>query len=108
MGDTEYYTTLACAHLGITMTQVINPRIEGGEFVLIYNLGGKGCPKVWIPLTVLDAEATVPEVKVDATDGALRLMNQHRIDAADVLYFLGEDKRITARDIRRYIKEEAA
>jgi hypothetical protein len=114
MGDTQHYTTLACAYLGITMAQVINPRIEGTELVLIYDMGGKGCPKTRIPLKALDAlddpeldgpEPEVLEVEINATDGALRLMRQRHIDADDVLDFLGEDRRLTARDVRRYMKE---
>jgi len=131
----EKYLTLACGYLGIVAAQVINPRIEGDEFVLVYNLGGQGCPKTRIPLELLDAldvpedagpeadnieEMTAQEnqdwdgesqpglieAEVDATDGALRLMEQKRIDPADVLFLIGGDKRITARDVRRYMKEE--
>ena len=51
----ENYITLACDYLGIVARQVINPRIEDGDLVLVYEVGVKGCPKVRIPLEVLDA-----------------------------------------------------
>jgi len=124
----ERYITLACGYLGIAASQVINPRVEGDEFVLVYDLGGQGCPKARIPLEVLDAmdgtpgdaemvaeenpdwdgepEPGVLEVVVDATDGALRMMEQNHIDADDVLFMIGENRRITARDVRRYMKED--
>ena len=123
------YITLACEYLGIVAGQVINPRIEDGDLVLVYDLGIKGCPKRRIPLEVLDAlqfegepeweemvavenpdwdgepEPGLLEVAVDATDAALRLMEENRIDAADVLFMIGKERRINARDVRRYIKE---
>jgi len=156
--NTARYTALACGYLGIAAAQVINPRVEGDEFVLIYDQGIQGGPKVRIPLETLDdlaiakpeldigeseteeekpsslkslllskmarpsvddiddevavenpnwdgkQQAGLLEVTIDATDGAVRLIDEHRLDPADILDFIGDDRRINARDVRAFIE----
>ena len=139
MSELTYYTTLACAYLGIAATEAINPRVEEDELVLIYDRGIHGAPKVRISLEILDdlaaanpelaepaeleaeeerpsslkslllskmAKPSVSEVTADATDGALRLMDEYKLDCADILNFMGEDRRINARDVRGFIRSQ--
>ncbi len=48
------YLERACEYLGVDKGSVINPRIQGDDYVLIVDKGIKGCPKYYIPLHQLD------------------------------------------------------
>jgi hypothetical protein len=48
------YLKNACEHLGVDRGDVINPRIEGDDYVLIVNKGIAGSPKYRIPLCQLE------------------------------------------------------
>ncbi len=49
------YLDRACKHLGVNKGDVINPRIQGDDYVLLVDKGIAGCPKYYIPLSKLDA-----------------------------------------------------
>ncbi len=49
------YLDRACEYLGVDKGSVINPRIQGDDYVLIVDKGIAGSPKYYIPLSKLDA-----------------------------------------------------
>ena len=61
------YLDRAIEHLGADKGSVINPRIEGNDYVLIVDEGIGGCKKYYIPLSELAepepvlAEPEIPE-----------------------------------------------
>ena len=106
------YVTLASQYFGVKEGQIVGHRQDGENLVVLVNLGIKGTQKHRIPLEDLHALQEYhapPELlaEIDATDGAMRLMEQSQIDPTDVIVWLGEDKRLTARDVRAYIEEMA-
>ncbi len=49
------YLDRACKYLGVDKGKVINPRVQGDDYVLIVDKGIAGGPKYYIPLSKLDA-----------------------------------------------------
>ena len=113
MESAECYIERACKYLGIDRDDIVRARIENDELVIIYDLGVQGCPKMRIPLSTLraidplsDLSVIEPDenIAISATDAALRLIEQHQISALDIVDFIDEDRRITVRDVRDFIK----
>lgn len=48
------YLDRACEYLGVDKGNVINPRVQGDDYVLIVNKGIAGSPKYYIPLSKLN------------------------------------------------------
>ncbi len=48
------YLDRACKYLGVDKGSVINPRVQGDDYVLIVNKGIAGSPKYYIPLSKLN------------------------------------------------------
>ncbi len=48
------YLDRACEYLGVDKGNVINPRIQGDDYVLIVDKGIAGSPKYYIPLSKLN------------------------------------------------------
>ena len=47
------YLDRACEYLGVDKDSVINPRVQGDDYVLIVDKGIAGSPKYYIPLSEL-------------------------------------------------------
>lgn len=127
------YLKLACEYLGISEAQVLKPKEDEDAITLLVDRGIAGIPKYILTYAELDEFAAKQEppklvsgplsghiwplandkpepplAKIDATDGALRLIEENHIDPADVLAFLGEDKRLNVKDVRAYLREQKA
>jgi hypothetical protein len=50
----DEYLERACKYLDVDVGNVINPRVEGDNYVLIVDKGIAGSPKYYIPLSKLD------------------------------------------------------
>jgi hypothetical protein len=60
------YLARAIEYLGVEPGAVINPRVEGDEYVVIVDKGIAGCPKYRIPLSKLNEP--VPAAVLDYDD----------------------------------------
>ena len=54
------YLERACQYLGVEVGSVINPRIQGDDYVLIVDYGIAGGKKYYLPLSELDAIPDTP------------------------------------------------
>jgi len=93
-----------CAYLGEDPANVINPRVEGDEFVLIACHGIKGNPKYRVRLVDLPPEPE-PDPEPDATDAARALAAEHDLDLHSIAGS-GADGRVLVRDVRALIDKE--
>ncbi len=57
------YLERACEYLDVDKSSVINPRIQGDDYVLIVDKGIAGSPKYYIPLSKLDALEIAEQLK---------------------------------------------
>ena len=90
-----------CAHLGEDPANVINPCVEGDEFVLVACHGTKGNPKHRVRL----ADLPEPDPEPDATDAARALAAEHDLDLHSIAGS-GADGRVLVRDVRALIDKE--
>lgn len=121
------YLKAACKHLGIVAEQVKKHRIEGENFVVVADMGIKGCPKHIIPLADLHpvepatvsvtpmrmaytVDATVEPMTftytVNATSGAKRKAARDKIDLAEIAQAV-KGARITVRTLNEFVKDGA-
>lgn len=56
------YLDRACEYLGVDKDNVINPRVQGGDYVLIVDYGIAGSKKYYIPLSKLDGPEQIAPV----------------------------------------------
>lgn len=56
------YLDRACEYLGVDKGSVINPRVQGDDYVLIVDKGIAGSPKYYIPLSKLDEPEPEAEI----------------------------------------------
>ena len=119
----------ACAHLGITVDQVLSHRVYPDRIALVVDRGIKGCPKYVVGLAELESEeetsyphatagqvlpldntTAAPVVITDppATEMARKMAKQSRVELV-MVEGTGAGGRITKRDVERAIaakKEE--
>ena len=113
----------ACAHLGITVEQVLSHRVYEDGIALVVDRGIKGCPKYMVAMASLESDketsyphatagqvlpldntTAAPVVITDppATEMARTMARQSRIELV-MVEGTGAGGRITKRDVERAI-----
>ena len=57
------YVTLACAHLGVSQSQILSVRETEDSVIMVIDLGIKGCPKYTVSKTEIEPSEPEPQPK---------------------------------------------